>query len=416
MHYNFRTDFYELFLNIPSIISCLIDRGFISKGIIIGYDGAKDSCVIYNMLKDLLQKYDVVEAAICSTPALAYLCKSNNVVGLMVTASHCARKYSGLKIIKSSGYTISSEIEQDVMNYICAKPNRKRLYSAIECKEHLTDNIQCHESYFNILHNKIHMLGEKLSICVYKDSEPFYRHLASEYCKLYISKEPDPERRENLVASKGYLISIDADGDKCIIYKDGERLNENGVIFTLSMATKCKKVISNKEISPETMNELSVNGVNVQLVQVGDQFISEVIESQPLKNVFGAESNGHYILPGYTYSDGLMAGISFVAGVQYQIHVNHPFSKAVIQYDTAEARNIDFKKISDRGKIQFDSMNEGMLYVNGSKMFVRSSEWEDSIILITFGKNSKNVLDFALRFIIGKVTRRIDYVEDKKYG
>lgn len=405
MFYNFRTHPESLIPLIPSLIK-EISRFFSNpKAIVIGVDSNPANLLVKKHIVNNLKSVEILDIGIVSTPCLSDFCFHKKIPGIQITASHLCNEYTGLKIFTKEGKPLSVQDENRIesrlkpgistVNPNCLMPKESRncKYEAnlVEIRETINHRITWifltgTKSYFPFSHND----------------------------DIYIeSEESDPEKRElspKIFDINEYVVSIDGDGDKCIIYKNGYRLIESKILCCLAKSLNCITLITNFEFPSILSDYLKQNSLSIRYVPVGDQFIIELMNRND-KTTIGGEANGHYILPGYTCSDAILSALYFIEyNESYFILPKTNYIKVVYNYSSYNSLDADYNNLLLENHTKI--CDSSILIKSRSKIYVRKSGWENAIVAIFEGNDSMQIFGEYSKKLKGKPNRFVRYVEN----
>ena len=418
IYYNFRTDLATLLYCLPYIAKELNNRNYFVNGIIIASDGDTNSNILLDALSKVLCDYKLINYGVCTSPAIAYECIINNCSGIMITASHCATQYTGLKIYDRDGYLLSAQEEDSLIQSLY--PLLKNKKAVMELSDslliELNDYDFCTNQKFPLhyaaeIRKLRESIQENVSWIVYRTNFDFLKKVINCSRDEYISSsEPDPEKRVISCFSNKFVVSIDADGDKCIVYYNGKRINENLIIFSLAVNLKVKELVTNRETHPNIIKTLKKKGIRTRFVRVGDQFILDYQKKQNEYLLLGAEANGHYIMPGYSSPDGVISSLLYFLN-HHEINVSANYSKAVFEFDNEVLRKQAIGTFFSTHKTDKICEYEYVTNFKSSLIYFRLSMWENSVVSIIFDDKCTQILDALIDSFGGTVSRRLDYVE-----
>lgn len=401
MFYNFRDKPENVAGIVPSLLELLIYffPDFKTTNLVLGYDGKKHG----EEIKQIIHSYapcTTIDLGQVTTPCLADFVRQNHYFGIQVTASHLPEWFNGLKIFMPNGKPISVDIEQQILESV--KPIK---VSNSKSKSVPTSvNI----AYLQKLQKQINQLQEKVGWIIYKGTAPYLSFI--QHNDLIVEdKEPDPEKRNpewKIFSQTPFVVSIDGDADKCIIYRNGIRINENNIIAVITRALKAKKLITNHEFSDVITSYLEEQMVTVQKVLVGDQFIIERMDVNG-DTEFGAEPNGHYILPGTLCSDAILAALTYIRS--YYKFNNLPqnfYTKEIYSYQSNNQAEKEFKALK---KLPHSKVCDNSILLNTiEKCYIRKSGWETSLVVVLEGESTNEVT----KYLTGELNRKVSYVEN----
>jgi Phosphomannomutase len=286
----------------------------------VGYDrrflSDKFAADIASILK--LNKIDVtLLKKPVTTPALSCLTATKFWLGIMVTASHNAPQYNGIKI-KIDGASIPTRLTKEIEEMLDQKPV---LYIAGHNVEP-TDGLE--KIYFKYITSKVNLkkiLALKGKVAVdymHGSSAGYVEELLSAKRVIAINENHDPafggvnpepkeanlsELKKTVVKNKCILgVAFDGDGDRtALVDEKGKYLSPCMVsAVMLNYIVKYKKVTGRvlQCISMGYLNKRIARSANLDFeeVPVGFKYIAE---RNPLEDIaFGAEESGGYCWKG----------------------------------------------------------------------------------------------------------------------
>ena len=401
MNQNFRDNYQTLMMYLPCIVDCLLEKGIILDKVMIGYDFRCHSPVVFNHLVSLFPpNITICDIGLTTTPAIAHLAKRELLPAIMITASHNPILENGLKVFTNSGYPIFITDENDILNNLFVK--------ASVCKTNNSVRIWSENDYYGLVWNERLFVNSKLSWIFTSGMESLIKKLKFQDT-IHFDEEPDPEKRviaPYLQDTNGYIISVDGDADKCIIYKDRLRINENKIITSLFLSYNTEVLVTNYEFNSCYYSFLRNIGKNVQQVSIGDQFILEKIVST---EYFGAEPNGHYIVPKTSSPDAILSALHYVKTCENIFLPEFSQSKIKVSYSTQESLEKDYQQLLDQKSMILDEVSFCVLE-EFNRILIRKSKWEKSIVIVIDGTRAKERLNKLVSKLSGYKNRRVDYV------
>ena len=321
---------------------CVLQEEGIS-GILIG----KDTRISGYMLESAMQAgfissgMNVTLLGPLPTPAVAYLAKSNNQAGLVISASHNSFEDNGIKLFNKDGFKLSSELERKIETKylepisVVKAIDLGKADRLVDAKGRYIEF--CKSSCPNLDLSGLSLVLDCANGSTYNVAPKIFSELGAEVHSL--SVEPDgininemcgstnPEVLKETVLSSGAKIGIafDGDGDRILIVdKKGNILDGDDLLYTLVL----HKISSNKDFlsSSGVVGTLMTNkaletflkqeGIGFMRTDVGDKFVlDELIK----KNwILGGEPSGHIIcLDSSTTGDAIIAALSVLQAIEH---------------------------------------------------------------------------------------------------
>ncbi len=285
------------------------------KKIYIGYDSREsNNFMLISIASGLLRSgVNVIDVGLISTPALQYFSKENNVLALMITASHNPYYYNGIKLfIKGEKLTLEQEelIESNLEKEI---PFSLGIY----LKESVNDSYLKYLNKFKINNQKKIMVDlangatVNLAFDLFKDDEniilindtPNGKNINDNAGSLYIEKI---DLKDN-----DYLISFDGDGDRILIKNKDIILDGDILVYLMAKYYKYKKVVLTENVNLGLLKLFEKEKIKVYLSKIGDKNVLDLMKKE--KVMIGGETSGHIINLNYMNSgDGLLNALLMI--------------------------------------------------------------------------------------------------------
>lgn len=298
-----------------------------TKNIVIGIDTRESSIDIKNALSKgaLRAGINVFFAGVVSTPMIAHYSKKNNMVGIMITASHNLYEDNGIKFF-NKGNKLTKEEELLIEDHI-DNPIKNLRWSMGLYKE-----VNIFDEYLKLI--KPLLIDNDLKL-VYDSAHGANYKVVNEIFSKYfknshqIGNEPTGKNinlncgATNLNYIKNYIkeknydlgVAFDGDGDR-LMFVDSELNVYDGdfLIYIIANYLKEKKLLNNNSVvltkmtNPGILNSLKEKDINYYLTDVGDK---HVLRKMLEKNILvGGEQSGHIILSEYLNTgDGLLVAL-----------------------------------------------------------------------------------------------------------
>lgn len=278
---------------------------------------------------------DALVCGVIPTPGVAYLARKYQCdAGVVISASHNAFEFNGIKFFSSQGYKLPDAIEDKIEQYLleyddlsCERPTGAAVGRRIEKKnasrdyaEHLKRRmgvdlsgmkigLDCANGacahiapgLFSDLGADIVAIGIEPDGCNINDncgstSLDRLRHMVRrESCDIGIAFDGDADR---MLAVDENGVVVDGDGIMAIIaldMKEQAQLRENTIVVT---------VMSNLGLDIMARN----NDLKLAKTKVGDRYVLEEMLRQGF--VLGGEQSGHVILLEHsTTGDGMLSAL-----------------------------------------------------------------------------------------------------------
>lgn len=313
-----------------------------SYKILIGEDTRYSSKHLSSLLTGLFtyRGYDIYNASVITTPALASLIDTYDCeLGIVISASHNAYYYNGIKIFLSGGVKLSIDHEEDINRLIkIVDINNPVKNSTVGVVHDISEDIT---GWY-----KLNILSVINKLFIYDNNKPFnklkvivdcsngasviFKSILDELnCNIqYINCHPNGYNINQNCGSvdtnnlKLYVlkdkadigIAYDGDGDRCIIIdSEGNELDGDYIIYILSYFFKKNNLFKdNYNVVMTCLSNIgiidSLNNLNIQVhktLDVGDKYVSILMQKE--NALIGGEQSGHIIFKDNKYiGDGLL--------------------------------------------------------------------------------------------------------------
>ena len=299
--------------------------------VIIGKDTRLSSDMLENAMAAGLCSVgaSVVLLGVVPTPAVAYLVEKYKAdAGIMISASHNAYEYNGIKIFSGDGFKLPDDLEERIESLILGEaplpaapadsdlgtvetaPNALRDYIdhvkstvhfsldgleiALDCAN--GSSAMTAETLFTELGAKVHMLAnEPNGVNINDGCGSTHMESLIEYVKTH-------------KVDAG--IAFDGDADRCLaVDENGEPVDGDFIMAICGLDMKSRGKLNKNCIVGTIMTNLGfikfceANGIHFEATKVGDRY---VLEEMLLENYsFGGEQSGHVIFRDFaTTGDG----------------------------------------------------------------------------------------------------------------
>src|SRR5260221_682364 len=260
---------------------------------------------------------DAILGGVLPTTAVALLALE---LGVVLSASHTAPEYNGVKFFDSHGHKLSEAPEEQIEELLVASPGIDQ--GKIERIEVATD------SY---LQHILERFGSDLSglRIVVDCANGAYSGLAPhafEQCGAEVHAIGDAPNGENInvgcgatdlellqrtVVERGYDVGIafDGDGDRMLaVDENGEAIDGDQIIAILALDQEVDQVAVTVMTNLGFHALMRERGIAVHTTDVGDRYVLEALQREGA--LLGGEQSGHVIyLRDHVTGDGLAAGL-----------------------------------------------------------------------------------------------------------
>ena len=400
---------YSLIIKIANSLSL-----FKINKVYIGYDTRCTASVIKKLLALGINKnIEVFDIGIAPTPAIMYLSKLTNSIGIAITASHNPYYYNGIKLI-IRGMKPNNEQINKITNYI---DNNKPI---IYYNDLISYDFE--KTYVNYLSNyktksNLKAIIDSANGALYKITKYIFDDVFDSV--KYINCTPNginindrcgAVALDNLKQSVKNLdydigIAFDGDGDRIIIVdKYGNTLN--GDIIALILAKYFKSMNCIDSVCLTIMADLGIIkefkklGIRVYQSDVGDTFLLNTMLDNNI--ILGSEASGHIIPLLYTnIGDGILNALLFIKAINtLNIDVNEIYNSTESFY----TKTINIPIFSGYDLNMFSDIENKYLkiYHDDFKLIFRKSGTE-KLLRLTISIGDKNVLENVIEECLNKI-------------
>ncbi len=404
-----------------------------SKEIIVGHDGRLSNIEMLNAVGSGIKKNNktVIYIGTVPTDVVYSLSGLKKLPGLIITASHNPKEWTGLKFCNSGATPIGVEtglleikekvenlnIDIDIHNDF-EQENMIDLYI-----EHLNSivppkNLDSTISF--VIDAANGALGSVIGD-LKKSYDLKFKSLYMEIDGNFPNHPADPSDLNNLKELKELVISnneafgvaFDGDADRAVFLDDLGNLISGSLMTALVSDWLLEKkegikIVHNVNVSPSVVNYLSEKGVSTVRSKVGHSYIKQIMREEDAD--FGGEHSAHFYLKENFYADsGILTLLIFLQILsEKKVKVSNliksyefPPSSGEINF---EVNNVEdsIKKIEHSFDKSFDKL-DGISYFSDNYWFnVRGSNTEPKLRLNAEAKDQE-----TLNQLINKITNII---------
>lgn len=314
----------------------------VSPYIYVAHDGRSSHYCLQSALSAGISAsgVGVIQAGLLPTPALASVLENSDAtLGVMITASHNAHYYNGLKFFTKSGakFTLQEQefieqvFKQDIeLDNIVGKIKDGSSYANKEYIKKITSYLQDFKEDTKLSFSQPFKNMKVVLDCAngaMSNIAPFvYENLGAEVDKIHCcvdgsninfdSGSTNIEKLKERVLKTGADcgVAFDGDGDRVLMVDAKARvLDGDNILYILATnldtRLNVKGVVSTVMSNGGLTEALSQKGIQHKKVKVGDRNVTDKMIEDKL--LLGAESSGHIILAKYNKSgDGLLASVA----------------------------------------------------------------------------------------------------------
>lgn len=281
---------------------------------------------------------DVYHLGVIPTPAVAFLVgKYKADAGVMVSASHNAAEFNGIKVFSGDGYKLPDALEEQIEAIVLDRAEVPPLrvgpdIGRVSVKPHAV------KDYVDHLKSSIHvsLTGMRLAVdCANGAASMTAKRLFSELgasCEM-LSDAPDganineacgSTHMEALAAHVRELgldigVAFDGDADRCLcVDGDGEIVDGDFIMAICALDMKKRGKLEKNAVVGTVMTNMGFtrfceeNNIRFVATKVGDRFVLEEMLMEEYS--FGGEQSGHVIFRDFaTTGDGQLTAIQLLS-------------------------------------------------------------------------------------------------------
>jgi len=394
-----------------------------SEKIIIGHDGRLSNKEMLNAVASGIKKNNksILYVGTVPTDVVYSLSGMQNLPGVVITASHNPKEWTGLKLCNKGATPIG--IETGLLEI---KEKVDNLNIDIDIHTDFKDeNIV--DLYIEHLNSIVNPVNLKNSISFIIDAgngalgsviEKLKKSYSLNFDELYMDVDgnfpnhpADPSDPANLQELKELVISrnkefgvaFDGDADRAVFLDNKGNLISGSLMTALvsdwlNEKKDNLKIVHNVNVSPSVVKYLKEKGITTIRSKVGHSYIKQIMKEEDAD--FGGEHSAHFYLKENYYADsGIVALLIFLQILsEKDVKVseliqsyNFPPSSGEINF---EVKSVDesLRKIENSFENSFDKL-DGISYFSDNYWFnVRGSNTESKLRLNAEAKDSE-ILD-----------------------
>ena len=280
---------------------------------------------------------DVVSVGIAPTPCVAYLVKATgSLCGVVISASHNPAEFNGIKFFTNAGTKIPEDLENEIEARIDAlqtvpAPVGKLTEDTALVKKYEQFLMSCVDKNLfadtKVVLDCANGASSRVAVNVFTGlgmdvvvtgAKPDGTNINKNVGALHTQFMQDLTAKEHAFVG----FSFDGDADRVIASDEkGRQLDGDNIIASSALCMKQKGQLSGNKAVLTIManlgciNYLKEHGVEVGLTQVGDKYVSEMMEKEDL--CIGGETSGHIIFRRYSNTgDGILSALQFLQFVK----------------------------------------------------------------------------------------------------
>ena len=404
-----------------------------SNEIIVGHDGRISNNEMFAAISSGIQSINkkVLYVGMVPTDVVYTLSGIKNLPGLIITASHNPKEYTGLKFCDSGAVAIGQETGLKEIKNLAEKFNDD--FNMSELPEMQTLNQLYLEHFKNIVNpseisDKVKFAidgGNGVLGAIIEDlSESFSLNFEGLYMEVdgnFPNHPADPSNQDNLLDLKNKVLSqnfdfgvaFDGDADRSVFVDDKGNVISGSMMTCLISDWLFEKkseikIVHNVNVQPSVIEYLKNKGIETIRSKVGHSYIKKIMRDNDAD--FGGEHSAHFYLRENFYADsGILTLLIFlkilseknIKSSELVQNYNFKPSSGEINYIVDDVET-SLKKIENSFEGEFDKL-DGISYFSDDFWFnVRGSNTEPMLRL-----NAEAINQNTLDNIIEKISNII---------
>ena len=406
-----------------------------SEKIIIGHDGRLSNKEMLNAVASGIKRNNksILYIGTVPTDVVYSLSGIQNLPGVVITASHNPKEWTGLKFCNKGAKPIGIETGLlDIKEKVESFDIDNDIYIDIDFKE---ENIV--DTYIEHLNSIVKPVDIKNSISFIIDAgngalgsviEKLQNSYNLNFDELYMEVDgnfpnhpADPSDPANLKELKELVISknkafgvaFDGDADRAVFLDDKGNLISGSLMTALvsdwlNEKRDNLKIVHNVNVSPSVVSYLKKKGITTIRAKVGHSYIKQVMREEDAD--FGGEHSAHFYLKENYYADSGIVTLLIFLQILSEKNVkpselidsyNFPPTSGEINFEVKSVKE-SIEKIENSFENSFDKL-DGISYFADNYWFnVRGSNTEPKLRLNAEAENQE-----TLNELINEITNII---------
>jgi len=393
-----------------------------SNEIIVGHDGRISNDEMFAAVSSGIMSVNkkVLYVGMVPTDVVYTLSGIKNLPGLIITASHNPKEYTGMKFCNVGAVAIGQETGLKDIQKLAENFNDDFIISALPEKQTMN---QLYLDHFKKIINPSEIsdtvkfsvdAGNGVLGAIIEDlSKTFNLNFEGLYMDVdgnFPNHPADPSDENNLLDLKDKVISqnldfgvaFDGDADRSVFIDDKGNLISGSLMTCLISDWLFEKkseikIVHNVNVQPSVVEYLNNKGIETIRSKVGHSYIKKIMRDEDAD--FGGEHSAHFYLRENFYADsGILTLLIFLKILSEknvktsELVENYDFypSSGEINYMVEDVEK-SLKKIEDSFEGQFDKL-DGISYFADDFWFnVRGSNTEPMLRLNAEAVNQKTL-------------------------
>lgn len=367
---------------------------------------------------------NAVYVGVVPTPAVAYLTKKYKVdAGVVISASHNAMEFNGIKFFDGSGYKLSDELEDEIEGIIKSGMVGVRLSVGARVGK-IKYRTDAREEYINhaIQSVNVDLSGMKIVVdCAegagYYTSVEALKELGADVVAIHANPDGTninancgsthmEELRARVVFEKAHVgFAFDGDADRLLAVDEwGNVVEGDQLMAIVGLHMKKSGKLKKDTIVATVMSNLGFfqmgakNKIRIEQTKVGDRYVLE--RMRELGANLGGEQSGHVIfLDENTTGDGLLSALHLL---QVMVVTGNPLSELAKVMEVmpqalinARVPNHKKEKYMDYPEIAAAIEDITKRFGGDGRVLIRPSGTEPVVRVMMEGKDKKRIEEEA---------------------
>ena len=360
---------------------------------------------------------DIVNLGVLPTPAVAFLVRELKCdAGVVISASHNAMQYNGIKIFDSRGFKFSDELEDEIETFVLSSTDELPVLTGCDIGTIIEDYkaVGLYIDYMANIYKGIDLSRIKIAIdcaegATYHAAPAILGKLGADLHVIHA--EPNGVNiNENcgsthLDAIKKFVvengmamgIAFDGDGDRALMVCDkGHEIDGDQIMSICAHYMKEQGILSKDILVATIMSNMGLNimaeenDIKLEQTAVGDRYVLEKMLEDGA--ALGGEQSGHIIfLEHNTTGDGILTALSV-------LNIMHKKNAALCELNTkmrvmpqvlvgAEVSNSKKKDFDKTPKIVEVIAELTKSYAGRGRVLIRASGTEPLVRIMIEGED-----------------------------
>jgi phosphomannomutase len=250
-----------------------------NKKPLLAVDFNKNNLIIKEFL---LKNFSFEYLGVLPTPIFYYQANKIKKPGIMITASHLPKSYSGLKFLLANGKSWKPKIKIQKSDFNQVRNNKEQKIKLKEDNFQKEINFKIYQEYFEKLRK---IVKPKKEIIVNFDKKNFFLNFSLPYFE-----------KLNIFDDSKSLIKVksDLDNDRIFIYYQNKLILPDAIFYTLALNKKYKNLGVPVYFSQKLKEELLKLNKKIFIIPTGHYHFKEAFFKYNLDLAF--EPSGHFYM------------------------------------------------------------------------------------------------------------------------